>query len=214
MTWGECKLVSLQRMFSVTTSEIPTDSTTMEYVYAMPGAANEALALLCTAGRYLVKNKKFSFARPIVGKDGEEIVVPETGLVHLSMRSLVDDFYLLDEDQLYYEEGEEFYSVNDFAMEGDDIILLPREKEGEFTAYYFAYPPAITKETPDDYELPLLPEVAVLVPLYIASMLYKEDDISIATQLRNEFEAGRELLQNRIKNRTGLSAFRGISGWV
>ncbi len=214
MTWGDCKLIALQRMFSVTTSDIPTDSTTMEYIYAMPGAANEALALLSTAGRYIVKSVQFSFSEPIIGTDGKEIQIPLSGLVHLPLSKLTDDFYLLDEDQLYYEEGDSFYSVTDFNMEGEDILLLPRSAGGTFTAYYFAYPPEITQSTNDNYELPLLPEVAVLVPLYIGSQLYKEDDVSIAAQLRNEFEVGREELKNRMKNRSGVVSFRSVTGWI
>lgn len=36
-----------------------------------------------------------------------------------------------------------------------------------------------------------LPDVAVLLPLYMASQLYKDDDNSIATIYRNEFEVAR-----------------------
>jgi hypothetical protein len=54
----------------------------------------------------------------------------------------------------------------------------------------------ITLSTPDDYEMPLDPEVAALLPLYMASELYKDDDNAIATVYRNEAELGREALSN------------------
>ena len=58
-------------------------------------------------------------------------------------------------------------------------------------------------------------EAAALVPLYIASELYKEDDLSMATMWRNEYEDGLEKLRQayaatgggirpgRIRNTTG-----------
>lgn len=45
------------------------------------------------------------------------------------------------------------------------------------------------KTSPEEViELP--DDACVLIPLYIASQLYKDDDISQATAYRNEFEAG------------------------
>ena len=38
------------------------------------------------------------------------------------------------------------------------------------------------------------PEVEALIPLYMASQLYKDDDNAIATVYRNEFEVGRDAL--------------------
>lgn len=64
-------------------------------------------------------------------------------------------------------------------------------REGE----YYLWPQKITKETPNEYELPIHGDLAVLIPLYIASELYKDDDNSIATMYRNEFEAGMSRLQ-------------------
>lgn len=46
-----------------------------------------------------------------------------------------------------------------------------------------------------------LPEDAcVLIPLYIASQLYKDDDIAQATAYRNEFEVGLQDLTYNIEN--------------
>jgi hypothetical protein len=55
----------------------------------------------------------------------------------------------------------------------------------------------IDTDTTDTTELSYPLEACVLIPLYIASQLYKDDDISIATQYRNEFETG---LQNLVLN--------------
>jgi hypothetical protein len=84
---------------------------------------------------------------------------------------------------------------------------------GNFTIYYRAYPVELTSETEDDYVLPIDPEVYALLPLYMASQLYKDDDIGVATQYRNELEVG----FNRLVNSANLSAyekFTSETGWI
>jgi hypothetical protein len=77
--------------------------------------------------------------------------------------------------------------------------------------FYHAYPQQITKDTPDNTVLSLDPEVAVLLPLYMASQLYKEDDNGLATQWRNEFEVARAEL--RPSESSGTVTFTSESGW-
>ena len=59
--------------------------------------------------------------------------------------------------------------------------------------------PTIDNDTEDNYEVELDESACVLIPLYIASELYKDDDIALATQYRNEFEAGLQDLYNKIE---------------
>lgn len=58
----------------------------------------------------------------------------------------------------------------------------------------------ITSETEAEEEMGLPEDACVLIPLYIASQLYKDDDISLATTYRNEFEAGLQGLTHNIEN--------------
>lgn len=60
--------------------------------------------------------------------------------------------------------------------------------------------PVIDEETADDDEIGLPEAGCVLIPLYIASQLYKDDDISQATAYRNEFEVGLQDLYYEIEN--------------
>ena len=82
---------------------------------------------------------------------------------------------------------------------------------GMYTIYYNAYPGQITEDTEDDYDMSLDPEVIVLLPLYMAAELYKDDDNGIATTYRNEFEVGLESLLNT-SNYSGKEEF--LSEWV
>ena len=61
VTWKDIKYTTLQKMFSITgaSKEIPNDSASMEYINAMPQACNEALQLLSTAGKFIIKEFQY-----------------------------------------------------------------------------------------------------------------------------------------------------------
>lgn len=62
----------------------------------------------------------------------------------------------------------------------------------------------IDNDTDDNFVLTLPEDACVLIPLYIASQLYKDDDISQATAYRNEFEIGLQDLVYNIENQESI----------
>ena len=302
ITWKDIKYTTLQKMFSISgnTRDIPTDLSTVEYVNAMPAACNEALQLLTTAGKFIIK--EFQYANfpfdNLLGKDtfknysivndsltfstkgalsyyfkimgrptscklyvgthevidfypeeneidtrqyttfkgnvpspeweeDEEIddtvtlvveawtpiniqnvcfygaafeedkdVPPYEKYIKIPMDEVLSDFYQLAPAELYNlgDSGNGYIVANDYFQEADKTLVLPRNKTGIYIIHYRAYPQQITLDTPDDYEMAIDPEVAALIPLYMASQLYKDDDNAIATVYRNEFEVGRDAL--------------------
>lgn len=181
MTWDDLKIFTLQKIFAVTGDTLVDNSTTSPYLKSMPAIANEALQLLSTAGKYIVKSYE-------VTQDGTD-----TGLVQkYDLSTLTTDFYTFRE--VYLTTTEEYGKTTDFHIEGDSIFVIPSESIGTWTIYYNAYPQSITKDTTGATVLALDPEVAAIMPLYMASQLYKEDDLAMATMWRNEFEVARELL--------------------
>lgn len=325
-TWKDIKLATLQKMFSSNGTTIQADSSTAEYIYAMPQAANEALQLLSTAGKFIIKsheinlmpcknligddagfktytisgagnvltfaatschslylkvlgNVTVNISYPYVDTSGEEPVEAEytesieinskeytivkrivdnpdneTVTVTVSsdypasvrnvalyaekfevtydeeenpvydavpaydryikyhMNEILEDFYQLYE--LYVEhDGKPYYlQVASYYQEADKTLVLQRDEPGIYTIYYKAYPQQITLETLDDYELSLDPEVAALLPMYMASQLYKDDDNSIATVYRNEFEVAFDRL-SQSSNAPHKEEFVSESGW-
>ena len=135
--------------------------------------------------------------------------------VRYNLKELAADFYQLGENQIYYEgnEGSGYIQTSKYYRESDNVLVLDRESPGIYTVYYRAYPDEITITTEDDYELPLDREVAVLLPLYMASQLYKDDDAGIATQYRNEFEIALGSLVDT-SNSIGYEEFVSESGWI
>ena len=310
ITWKDIKYTTLQKMFSVTGSQtnIPNDSATMEYVNAMPAAFNEALELLSTAGKFIIK--EFQYVNypvdNLLGKDlfqtytvvsdtlefshpdaksyyfkisglptscklycGEYLVhdffptvideeeLPDYRLLNeykgnivfptietesdepidltprivieaespvviqnmcfygctfmddanvpqyeryikLKMKDLVEDFYQIAPAETYNLGigGSDYIVADKYFQEADSTLVLDRDNPGIYVIHYRAYPHSLSLATPDDEELSLDPEVAALIPLYMASQLYKDDDNAIATVYRNEFEVGREALSN------------------
>lgn len=303
MTWKEIKLATLQKMFSSNGETIQMDSSNQEYLYAMPQQANEALQMLATAGKFIIKDIEIvnrpidnilgngfqnyhlihngvSFTAPglsyyfeaqgrltlTIEIEGVETVVdinPEgsTGYVihkgHIDnpdkknvtltfyaeyeanlknvcmyeysfedddhvpqyrefmryrMKDVAEDFYQFKAAELYKDDEDGYEVADDFYQEADQTFVVERKNKGVYRIYYRAYPVRITRETEDDYELPLDPEVAVLLPLYMASQGYKDDDNSIATVYRNEFEVAFDRLMNGTTMRR-KEEFTSLTGW-
>lgn len=327
-TWKDIKLATLQKMFSSNGTTIQADSSTAEYIYAMPQAANEALQLLATAGKFIVKtleidvkpyanligdtagfkeyyiqgeghnmtfsakgchslylkvrghanvsisypyivhdeetgedevqlyeevievsNKEYASIKRILDNPDNDVVtivveaafptdvknialyaekfevtydeaenpvydnVPDyERFIKYHMDKLLEDFYQLYE--IYYEGPDKPYylQVSSYYQEADKTLVLQRSEPGTYTVYYKAYPSHITLDTPDDYELALDPEVATLLPMYMASQLYKDDDNSISTVYRNEWEVAFERLSQN-SNAPHKEEFTSESGW-
>lgn len=146
--------------------------------------------------------------------DNEEEIPAYAERVRYKMTDLVDDFYSIN--SIYFEgdiNKSRYIKTDEVYQEGDKILALESEVIGNYIVYYNALPTELTTFTDDDYVLPLDREVAALLPLYMASQLYKDDDISISTQYRNEFEVGFERLQTNVQSGKAELVESG-SGWI
>ena len=104
----------------------------------------------------------------------------------IDLKNVVDDFYKVIK---FYFQGRELINNTEYKLTDYYTLVLNKMLDGEYIIKYQCYPKKIDDETDDNYILPLEPEMAVLLPLYMASELYKDDDISLATIYRNEFES-------------------------
>lgn len=176
MLWKEIQLTALQKMFSAEGESIQyTDGTQREYLAAMPAAANEAVQLLLAAGfaprRSAVIEKQAGQAAAV------DLAAAAPGL------------YRAEPLELYAAgPGGLPRPVRGAALAGG-LLLLPVALDGPVTLVYQAQPEPFTAATPAETGLSLPGGAERLLPLYIASQLYKEDDAGLATQYRNEFEA-------------------------
>lgn len=200
-TWDDIRRTVLQKMFfSNIGTTITANDSNKDYMDAMPAVYNEAVMLLSTMNRRVVKSFE----------------VASDGLAHpitVDLRTVVDDLYQLMPDEIYFvDENGNLSRYYGQQYVGDNVMLLDGTKPGTYRIYYNAYPLKATANTDGKQDMQLDPDVAALVPLYMASQLYKDDDVSIATQYRNEFEVGRsELARERNGNKTG--EFVSTTGW-
>lgn len=237
VTWEELQVRCLQKLFSIDGDVLVVDSNTQPYIKSMPGAANEAMQILATAGRAFKKCVTLEQTEDAAEETEEDTAVPaeETngdtsadssaeeaayreklgGWMAYDLKGMTGDFYALDEIRV--DDGESYESFTGYRMEGDHILLLPFAKKGKFRVWYEAYPPKIAKDTPADFVLDLHPEELSMIALYMAGQLYKDDDVSIAQIYMNEWLTWLEELKESAKraksrNRKGGS-WSSIKGW-
>lgn len=307
VTWHDIKLTTFQKMFSANGDSIPTDTSARDYEAAMPSAANEALQMLSTAGKFIIKSidiahnpvknlltgtdhiksmergemtfeadgvrslffeyygvgtydvyvgdaitmsgilegkRGYSSIKFLVPNETDEKVVLKiksrfplavknvalysadfetdedvptfAEKVRYYLKEMVDDFYQLSTEDIYYEGDSDitrYVRTSDYFQEGNTVLVLDRDTPGNFKVYYKAYPQQITLQTPDDTVLSIDPEVAALMPLYMASQIYKEDDNAIATAYRNEFETAFARLKDSVSTPSS-EKFTSESGWI
>ena len=198
MTWGEVKQAALQKLFAARDG-VSTTQANREYMEGMSQAANEGLALLCAEN--LPLRRCFT------------VTVEASGPRTVPLADLAADFWRAGEPEAYRRrEDGRLVPAGGFAFAAGRL-LIPESWRGEYEVWYDAAPPRLTDATPDSEELPVEQQAAVILPLYMASQLYKDDDSALATAYRNEFEAARAALCGL---NTGVRAesWASLSGWT
>ena len=143
-------------------------------------------------------------------RDGKTDYIPDYKPYYIyDLETLVPDFYKID--KLYFENYQhELINRTDYILEDAHTLVIDDRLVGNFIMKYQCYPIRIDDDTDDDDELDLPEEVACILPLYIASQLYKDDDIALATAYRNEFEVAVQNLYPRKDDTTFISK----TGWI
>ena len=206
MTWGEIELLSIQKMFLNTDSITTDDLTSMKtnkkyaiYLNAMPATANEAIRIILTRGKSYIKVYQLS------GSDAD----PDTSnddVYCFDLSDVLDDYKSLER---VYKDVEDYKG---YVIRFNRYLYLPKDlvDNKSLSIGYSSYPKKITSATSDNYKIDLPLDMLNLLPLYIASELYKDDDISLATVYRNEFEVELENLNRDADH----EEFTSINGWL
>lgn len=193
MTWGDIQLAVLHKLFVSDGQTILVNDSTSPYIAAMPLAANEGLMLLAACGKYIPKTIETETAESITD---------------LSLKELAENFLSLRENEVFLNGRH----TDGYTLIGGERMLL--YGIGKWIIGYNAYPQKITQATDKDYVLDVPEDAAVLLPLYIAAELYKDEDPQTAAIYRNEFEAGREALLYRDTAKSGHMCFESVSKWI
>lgn len=202
MIWKDIKRATLQRLFATEDGTVVISDAKESYVGYMPAAANEGIYLLAHAGGIGVKTLRFEKKR----SDGN--------YSRFDMNKYTEDFRSFT-DEIYIETEGVRQRIYGYVTEAASVLVLPAWLEGEITVYYNPLPQIITLSTHDEEEIRLLPMAASLLPLYMASQIFKDDDMRQAVQLRNEFETGlARLSAMTIRDRKNKEKFTSVTGWI
>lgn len=193
MTWGDIQLAVLHKLFVSNGQTVLVNDSTSPYIAAMPLAANEGLMLLAACGKYIPKTIETETAE---------------GVTDLSLKELAENFLSLRENEVFLNGRH----TDSYTLIGGERMVL--YGIGKWIIGYNAYPQKITQATDKDYVLDVPEDAAVLLPLYIAAELYKDEDPQTAAIYRNEFEAGREALLYRDTAKSGHMCFESVSKWI
>lgn len=166
----------------VTGGVITPSAAASAFLKAMPALTRQGLALLATAGRYLVR--ELTIDQP---GDGD-------GVVRYDLRERAPDFYSLMARRVLLDDA----PCAEYSLEGGGAVLcVPARKRGVWRVYYNAYPARLPAEIADDTPLEVVPEVYALLPLFIEGRLRIIHDEDYGTAILNEFEQRRAELEAR-----------------
>ena len=93
MTWDDLRITCLQKIFEIKGDTLTQDSNTQQYIKSMPAAANEAMLILATAGRYLRKCVTLDF--DCIDRRKPDFSIG--GWNGYDLKKIAPDFYSLEE---------------------------------------------------------------------------------------------------------------------
>lgn len=208
MKLGDIKIEALKLMFAgygddMTEENLDrylADENYKNYLVNMPGAINRCFALL--------ENKKVLPVRSVTVEKGE--MGEKFGRMHVDLALLAPDlhalFRVVTESEACYESSESY------ALEGSMLIAPMPEEEAEMRVLYYPKMERVSAVSADGGEIDLPEDLACLIPYYIKSDLFREDEPEEAEKARVLFESALaeykrnepvELMQERVVHKMG-----------
>lgn len=163
---------------------IDYSATIVGYLKAIPMLLEEALALLATGGKYVIKSLEITQSEAV------------SGVVRYDLGTLAPDFYSLTGRKVYFNDE----IAANYRIEGGRYFTVNGEDLGTFLIYYNGYPASLPSPVSDGYELDVDPQVYAILPLYIEGKLRLMGEEDYATLVLSEFEQRRAELFQRSAN--------------
>ncbi len=190
ITIGDVKVAALKLMFTNYSDKITSldgdmcdnianleyDAEYGKYLVNMDESINRALLRLSAVGALPLKTHTFEMYK---GKKAERINLSEK----------ITDFYRLI--KVIKETSDSYESDYRYDLETDTVIRIPAQEEDcEITLVYEPQESIITDETSNKDTFSNVPdELAVLIPYFVKSELFEEEQPEFAAQARNLFES-------------------------
>lgn len=190
----------------VKTIENTTENFFQKYKGIIENSENRPVTLAFQGGNiYLKKNVAIFNEEYSSQEDVYEISQNKT----FDMNELCADFFKFDSENSVVCQSDN----NSYSFVSESIFLVDGTKSGVWKVPYIAYPNLITDKTPDDEEINLPENLCSIIPYYIASELYLEEDSGLCVGWRNKFEAElRDFAVNRANSPKNRIKFVSLAG--
>ena len=219
-TWGDIVIATCRKMFlnkdAITVADLPDlidDRNYSTYINMAPDVMNELMVILnnrvlinidtitiklddANLEKYLIDdNSAFVFDIKEYMKDNE--------IDNYLYTEVIQHTYIKRDNLLFEEQDGKLYIDKRF-MDRNSLTL---------TIKYRIIPERFTTTTPWNTLIDLPYNICAIVPLYLASELYKDDDISLATSYRNQFETELDYISSQMVNSLGVEHSRDVGGY-
>lgn len=182
---------------SVKTVSFDTNAVFVKFRGIIENTQGSRVKIVFRAGEpYLVRNPAVynaDFAK-------EEDILENGEYTKYNLKKLTTDFFRFDSERFVEEKCGDGEST--FRFCGECEIEIKNDASGSWNVPYLAYPTVINEKTADNEKIDLPCELCMILPFYIASELYLEEDSALAVGWRNKFETSLYEYAS-LKNRKG-----------
>ena len=219
-TWGDIVIATCRKMFlnkdAITVADLPDlidDRNYSTYINMAPDVMNELIVILnnrvlinidtitiklddANLEKYLINdNSAFVFDIKEYMKDNE--------IDNYLYTEVIQHTYIKRDNLLFEEQDGKLYIDKRF-IDKNSLTL---------TIKYRIIPERFTTTTPWNTLIDLPYNICSIVPLYLASELYKDDDISMSTAYRNQFEAELDYISSQMVDSLGVEHSRDVGDY-
>ena len=219
-TWGDILIATCRKMFlnkdAITVSDLPDlvdDRNYATYINMAPDVMNELMVIL--NNRVLINinsmtlNLQDTLMEDYLKDDFSSYVfdihkyMEDNEITNYLYTEVIQHTYIKRDNLLFEEQDGKLYIDKRF-MDRNSLTL---------TIKYRIIPERFTTTTPWNTLIDLPYNICSIVPLYLASELYKDDDISMSTAYRNQFETELDYISSQMVDSLGVEHSRDVGDY-
>lgn len=219
-TWGDVVIAACRKMFlnkdAITVADLPDlvdDRNYSTYINMAPDVMNELMVIL--NNRVLINidtltiNLEDTELADYIQDDHTAWVfniaqyMEDNEIENYLYTEVIQHTYIKRDNLLFEEQDGKIYIDKRF-MDRNSLTL---------TIKYRIIPERFTTATPWNTLIDLPYNICSIVPLYLASELYKDDDISLSTAYRNQFETELDYISSKMVDSLGVEHSRNVGGY-
>lgn len=219
-TWGDIVVATCRKMFlnkdAITVADLPDlidDRNYSTYINMAPDVMNELMVILNNRVLINIDSMTLNLRDALMEDYLEDNFDAYVFDIHQYMVDNEITNYLYTEviqhtyvkrDNLLFEEQDGKLYIDKRFMDRNSLTL---------TIKYRIIPEIFTNNTPWNTLIDLPYNICAIVPLYLASELYKDDDISLATAYRNQFETELDYISSQMVDCLGTEHSRDVGDY-